>query len=113
MNTKIRNSAFALALIGGASLLAAPASAGSVQNEGYFGGSWISIAPSNYEAEEYADRIGPLIGPLYGERVYVAPVYGYVPDAYAPPAYDAPYDYEFGPAPGDTFVEEGVSTGLD
>jgi len=100
MDTEFRNAAFALALIGGASLLSAPAFAGSIQNEGYFGGSWNSIGPSNYEAEENADRIGP----LYGERVYLAPVYGYVPDAYAPPIYDAPYDYEYGPAPGESFV---------
>lgn len=100
LNSSFRSVALALALIGGASLLSAPASAGSVQNEGYFGGSWRSIGPSNYEAEENADRIGP----LYGDRVYVAPVNAYVPDAYAPPVYDAPYDYEYGPAPGDSFV---------
>jgi hypothetical protein len=111
MNPKIRNSAFALALIGGASLLSAPVSSGSIQNEGYFGGSWISIAPSNYEAEDNADRIGP----LNGDHVFVAPVYGYVPDSYAPPVYDAPYDYEYGPAPGDTFVGSGAafSIGID
>ena len=100
MTTKFRNTAFTLALIGGAVLLSAPASAGSVQNEGYFGGSWRSIGPSNYEAEETAERIGP----LYGGPVYVAPAYGYVPDAYAPPVYGAPYDYEYGPTPGDSFV---------
>lgn len=112
MNPKIRNSAFALALIGGAALLSAPASSGSIENEGYFGGSWIAIGPSSYEAELNADRIGP----LYGNPVYVAPVYGYVPNDYGPPAsYDAPYDYEYGPAPGMTFVGPGAafSIGID
>jgi hypothetical protein len=112
LNTKLRNSAFALALIGAASFLSGPASAGSIQNEGYFGGSWNSIGPSNYEAELNADRIGP----LYGNPVYVVPAYGYVPDDEGPPVYyGAPYDYEYGPAPRDTFVGSGAafSIGID
>jgi hypothetical protein len=37
VNAILRHSAFALALLGGAAITAAPASANSVDNEGYFG----------------------------------------------------------------------------
>jgi hypothetical protein len=67
VNAILRHGAFALALLGGAAITAAPASANSVDNEGCFGGSWSSI------------------GPLYGNRVYVAPSY-----AYARPTTDRP-----------------------
>ena len=60
-----------------------PASANSVDNEGYFGGSWSSIGPSNYYERRHAGRVGP----LYGNRVYVAPSYAYGPSYYGS-AYD-------------------------
>ena len=83
VNAILRHSAFALALLGGAAITAAPASANSVDNEGYFGGSWSSIGPSNYYERRHAGRVGP----LYGNRVYVAPSYAYGPSYYGS-AYD-------------------------
>lgn len=44
MNRTLRNETVALVLAGGALLAAAPANANAVDNEGYFGGSWSSIA---------------------------------------------------------------------
>ena len=83
VNAIVRHGAFALALLGGAAITAAPASANSVDNEGYFGGSWSSIGPSNYYERRHAGRVGP----LYGNRVYVAPSYAYGPSYYGS-AYD-------------------------
>ena len=66
MNTTLRNGALALVLAGSTMLATAPAKANSIHDEGYFGGSWTSIGPSNY-AEH---RNGGRIGPLYGHRLY-------------------------------------------
>lgn len=96
--TILRNGAFALALLGGASLMSVTASANSFDNEGYFGGSWSSIGPSNYYERRHAGRVGP----LYGERVYVAPSYAYGP------TYDGPaYDDDYVAGPGVTFIGPG------
>ena len=88
MRTTLRNGALALALIGGAALVSAPASANSIHNEGKFGGTWSSIGPSDYLDRGYAGRVDPLYegphvytgGPGYaGGGAYsgVSPYYGY------------------------------------
>jgi len=76
MNRTLRNETVALVLAGGALLAAAPANANAVDNEGYFGGSWSSIGPSNYYQRRHAGRVGP----LYSHRVYRE--YGAAPYAY-------------------------------
>jgi hypothetical protein len=95
VKTILRNGTFALALLGGAALTGAPASANSVDNEGYFGGSWSSIGPSNYDERRHAGRVGP----LYGNRAYVAPSYGY-----GPASYGSAYDDDYVAGPSLTFV---------
>ena len=94
MNTTLRNGALALVLAGSTMLATAPAKANSIHDEGYFGGSWTSIGPSNY-AEH---RNGGRIGPLYGHRLYQ--YYGPAPYAYyGGPAYYSPYYYSYGYGP--------------
>jgi hypothetical protein len=94
MKKTLRNGAVALALVGGAALMSAPASANSVHNEGYFGGSWTSIGPGNYYQRRHAGRVGP----LYSHRVYRD--YGPGPYAYyGGPAYYSPYYYSYGYGP--------------
>jgi hypothetical protein len=94
MNTTLRNGALALVLAGSTMLATAPAKANSIHDEGYFGGSWTSIGPSNY-AEH---RNGGRIGPLYGHRLYR--YYRPVPYAYyGGPAYYSPYYYSYGYGP--------------
>jgi hypothetical protein len=58
MNRTLRHETVALVLAGGALLGAAPANANAVDNEGYFGGSWSSIGPSNYYQRRHAGRVG-------------------------------------------------------
>jgi hypothetical protein len=109
MNTTLRRGALALALIGGAALISAPAQAGSLQDEGDFGGTWTPIAPSDHYHQRYA---GPVFGPgYYGppDHAYYDPgLYAY----YGPPVFDAPDEYDYGPpligAPG-----IGLSIGID
>jgi hypothetical protein len=94
MNRTLRNETVALVLAGGALLAAAPANANAVDNEGYFGGSWSSIGPSNYYQRRHAGRVGP----LYSHRVYRE--YGAAPYAYyGGPAYYSPYYYSYGYGP--------------
>jgi hypothetical protein len=94
MNRTLRNGAVALVLAGGALLANAPANANAVHNEGYFGGSWNSIGPSNYYQRRNAGRVGP----LYSHRVYRE--YGPAPYAYyGGPAYYSPYYYSYGYGP--------------
>jgi hypothetical protein len=81
----IRCGALALSLIAGAALLAAPAStamAKSIQEDGYFGGTWAPIGPSNNRHVRRFYRHYP------GDYAY-----------YAPRGYDygAPYYYGYGP----------------
>jgi hypothetical protein len=108
----LRHGAVALALLGGAALTAAPASANSIDNEGYFGGSWSSIGPSNYYERRHAGRVGP----LYGKRLYAAPYYAYGPAYYGPSAYfGVPDDDGYAPGPNLTYVGPGavLSIGVD
>jgi len=89
MNKTLRNGAVALALVGSAALASAPANANSVHNEGYFGGSWSSIGPTNYEQRRHAGRVGPLYSGRFarGTAYYGTGPYAY----YGGPAYDSPY----------------------
>jgi hypothetical protein len=93
----LRDGALALALLGAAALTSAPASANSVDNEGYFGGSWSSIGPTNYYERRHAGRVGPLYGNR--NRVYVAPYYAYGPAYYGPSAYYSVPDDDYAPGP--------------
>jgi hypothetical protein len=72
MNRTLRNETVALVLAGGALLAAAPANANAVDNEGYFGGSWSSIGPSNYYQRRHAGRVGPSIAT--GSTASMAPL---------------------------------------
>ena len=109
MNTTLRRGALALALLGGVALISAPAQAGSLQDEGDFGGTWTPIAPSDHYHQRYA---GPVFGPFhYGP----APYNYYDPGLYAyygRPVYGAPEIYDYGPpligGPG-----IGLSIGID
>ena len=80
----LRHGALALALLAGAALMPQAASAGSLQDRGDFGGTWIPIAPSDHYHWRYAGRYHD-----YGAPIYVAPDY-----AYGPSIYDADF---FGP----------------
>jgi hypothetical protein len=94
----------ALALAGAVALLPQPASAGSIEHRGDFGGTWSRIGPSdNYRARHR----------YYGAPIYVAPSYAYDldygdPYDYGPPAY---YDYGPGLAIGGPGI--GFSIGID
>ena len=92
--------AITLALLGGAALTSAPASAGERQS--YLGDG----APATLEQVRRRIFVAPAYGydPYYGPDYYAAPVAPYVPPvAYAPPpAYDyvPPVDYDYAPGPG-------------
>jgi hypothetical protein len=93
--------AITLALLGGAALLPAPASAGERQS--YLGDG----APATLEQVRRRIFVAPAYGYdpyYYGPDYYAAPVAPYVPPvAYAPPpAYDyvPPVDYDYAPGPG-------------
>jgi hypothetical protein len=94
MNTTLCRGALALALLGGVALISAPAQAGSLQDEGDFGGTWTSIAPSDHYHQRYA---GPVFGPFYYGP---APYAYYDPGLYAyygPPVSEASDAYDYGP----------------
>jgi hypothetical protein len=92
MNRTLRSGVLAVTLLGSATLMSVLASANSVHNEGYFGGSWSSIGPGNSYQRRHAGRVGPLYG---GRRYYRE--YGPAPYAYyGGPAYDS-YYYDYGP----------------
>ena len=90
-----------LALLGGASLLPAPASAG--EHQSYLGDG----APATLQEVRRRIYVAPAYGydPYYaGPGYYTPPVAAYAPPVpYPPPvAYDyaPPVDYDYGPAPG-------------
>jgi hypothetical protein len=82
LKTTLGSGAFALALIGGAALVSAPASANP--NQSYWGGSVSSGAPGTYQQVR--------------RRVYVPPAYAYDP-GYDRPAYDGPPSPTARPSP--------------
>jgi hypothetical protein len=108
MTNRLRNSAIALGLLGGVALLPGAASAGSIHDDGDFGGSWNRIGPSdvgyrhryyrNYGYRDYGYR-------SYG---YYAPRYRYAP-AYS---YYGPYSYGYYGGPGIAFGGPGFSVGI-
>ena len=113
--------AMALALIGGATLASAPASAEPVKNAVYRGdGS--GTAPSGYyqEVRRRVFFVAPAYAydPYFDGPAYYGPSIVYVPPVeYAPPvaAYDygPPVDYGYyGPGPGVTFAAPGVGVAV-
>ena len=82
MTNRLRKCAIALSLLGGVALLPISASAGSIHDNGNFGGSWNRIGPSDvgYRRHYYRN---------YGYRDYGYRSYGY----YAPRRYRGDYRY--------------------
>jgi len=108
MTHRLRNSAIALGLLGGVALMPISASAGSIHDDGDFGGTWNRIGPSdvgyrhryyrNYGYRDYGYR-------SYG---YYAPRYRYYSPGYS---YYAPYSYGYY-GPGIAFGGPGFSIGI-
>jgi hypothetical protein len=108
MNRTMRQGLIAAILLGGLALVSTPASANSIHDEGYFGGSYTTIGPGPYYLRRGAGRIGPLhegrgyaYGPPYATYAYRP---SYEPYAYGPVYYPrygySPYDYGPDIAPG-------------
>lgn len=75
MKGTLRNCALAGALAGGAALLSLPASANSLQAEGYYGGSYARLAPEPfYGHKRHSGRV------IYGPNVYYGPGFDYGPN---------------------------------
>jgi hypothetical protein len=115
LKTTLGSGAFALALIGGAALVSAPASANP--NQSYWGGSVSSGAPGTYQQVRRRVYVPPAYAydPGYDGPAYDGPSIDYGPPvAYGPPpvAYDydegPPDDYDYGPGPGIAFVAPGA-----
>ena len=106
MNTTLRRGALALALLGGVALISAPAQAGSLQDEGDFGGSWARIGPSGHYHHRFAEH-------YYGAPIDVAPSYAYGPDYYEPDYYGPPASYDSGPGIALIAPGIGVAIGID
>lgn len=113
MTNRLRNSAIALGLLGGVAFLPVAASAGSIHDNGDFGGTWNRIGPSDigfrhrYGYRNYGYR-------NYGYRSYgyYAPRY-YAPRYYAPTySYYGPYSYGYYGGPGIAFGGPGFSVGI-
>jgi hypothetical protein len=100
MTKTIAGGALALALLGGAALLPAPASANSIHDNGDFGGTWSRIGPS-----EAHGRRDTFFG-RYGPRDWGLGYYGR-PYAYYGPSY---HDRDY--APGPDYSGPGIDTGL-
>ena len=76
MKNVIRNGALALGLIAGVALVAAPpASAGSIQRDGYFGGTWKPIGPrhNRYVQRHNRRNYGPDVYAYSGPRPITVP----------------------------------------
>ena len=124
LKTTLGGGTFALALLGGAALLSAPASAGSVKNAVYRGDS-SGQAPSSY-FQEVRRRIfvAPAYAydPYYDGPAYYGPSVAYAPPVeYAPPVQYAPpvaYEYTpppaayYGPGPGVALAAPGVGVAV-
>jgi hypothetical protein len=113
LKTTLGSGVFALALMGGAALLA-PASASP--HESYWGGNVSSGAPANYYQIRRRVYVSPAYAydPAYDGPAYDGPSVNYGPPiVYGPPlAYDYDYgppdDYDYGPGPGIAFVAPGA-----
>lgn len=94
----IRYGALALSLIAGAALIAPPAEAGSVQRDGYFGGSWRPIGPRhNRYVQRYNRRsYDPSVYAYAGRRDYYGPGYYGPRGYYSSDYYDGPGYYGYG-----------------
>lgn len=101
-----RKGAIALALVACATVLPQTASAGSIQEDGDFGGTWVPIAPSDHYDWRYADRLA------FGEPVYATPdVLGprvNDPDFFGPPVYD-----DYGPGVALVAPDAGIAVDID
>ena len=108
--------ALALALIGGATLASAPASADPVKNAVYRGDGSGVVPSSYYQEVRRRVFVVPAYAyhPYFDGPAYYGPSIAYVPPVeYAPPvaAYDygPPVDYGYyGPGPGVAFAAPGV-----
>ena len=81
MNRVLKQTLVAVAILSSASLMSVAASAGSIHDEGYFGGGYGYIGPSPYSRRSFVGRVGP----LHKRRAYVY--------AYRPHYYGRHYDY--------------------
>ena len=112
MTNRLRNSAIALGLLGGVALMPISASAGSIHDNGNFGGGWNRIGPGDvgyrrhYGYRNYGYR-------NYGYRDYGYRSYGYYAPRYRyAPAYSyAPYGYGYY-GPGVSIGGPGFSIGI-
>jgi hypothetical protein len=95
-NRVLKQTLIAVAILSSASLMSAAASAGSIHDEGYFGGGYSYIGPGPYSQRSFAGRIGPLHerrAYVYAYRPYYRPyVYAYRPYYYARHYDYSPYD---------------------
>ena len=89
MRRLLRNGALALTLAASAALVSAPSSAGSIQRDGYLGGSWTPIGPQNNRHVQRFHRsygYSPGRYAYYGPSSrYYGPRYNYGPSYYGPP----------------------------
>jgi len=107
LKTALGGSALLIALLSGAALLPATASAGEHQSY------WGDGAPGTVEQVRRRIFVAPDYGydPYYAGPAYYPPAGAYAPPvAYAPPPYDyaPPVDYDYGPAPGVAVIGPGV-----
>ena len=109
MNTTLCRGALALALLGGVALISAPAQAGSLQDEGDFGGTWTS-----HRAQRSLPP--PLCRSLFGAPAIMVrrptPITGPgLTPITGRPVYGAPDEYDYGP--GIALVAPGVGLAID
>lgn len=88
----LRNSAIALGLLGGAALLPMPASAGSIHDNGDFGGTWNRIGPTDIGYRRHYYRNYGYRSYGYRDYGYYTPRYRYYGPSYS---YYAPYRYGY------------------
>lgn len=103
----LRNSALGLALLAGAIVLPQNGFAGSIQDKGDFGGTWVPIAPSDHYDWRYADRLD------FGEPAYVAPDYVYVPPVQDPDFFGPPVYEDYGPGVALAAPDAAVAIDID
>ena len=87
MRHALRNGALVLALAAGAALVSAPASADSIQRQGYFGGTWEPIGPQNNRHVRRFYRKYGYYPPPPRYTYYEPPGYYYGPSYYGPGYY--------------------------